>query len=98
MLTRSVGRGIIKMQHEQMVVLRKGDGNLKTILKTTREKKGFTQVEVADKANITVRAYQRYEAGERVPNVHTALNIAKVLNTRIEVLFPVTVPDNFKSK
>lgn len=75
----------------------KGTVTLKTILKLTREKKGFTQVEVADKANITVRAYQRYEAGECVPNVHTALNIAKVLNTNIEVLFPITVPDNFKS-
>lgn len=67
---------------------------VKTILKQTREEKGFTQVEVADKANVAIRAYQRYEAGERVPNVHTALNIARVLNTHIEVLFPVTVPEN----
>lgn len=67
---------------------------MKTILKTIREEKGFTQVEVADKANIAIRTYQNYEAGERVPNVHTALNIAEVLNTQIEVLFPVTVPEH----
>ncbi|WP_312649002.1 helix-turn-helix transcriptional regulator [Aminipila sp.] len=70
---------------------------MKTILKTIREKKGFTQVEVADKANIAIRTYQNYEAGERVPNVHTAISIAKALNTSIEVLFPVTVPDDFQS-
>lgn len=69
---------------------------LKTILKIIREEKGFTQVEVAEKANIAIRSYQNYEAGERVPNVHTALNIAKALNTDIEVLFPITVPSNFK--
>jgi len=72
--------------------MQKGEDAVKTILKQVRQQKGFTQVEVADKANITVRAYQRYEAGERVPNVHIALNIAKVLNHPVEELFSVIFP------
>ncbi len=63
-----------------------------TSLKQIRDKKGLTQVEVAYKANIAVRTYQNYEAGERIPNVHTALNLAKVLNCSVEELFPVIVP------
>ena len=61
---------------------------METILKQVRMQKGFTQVEVADKANIAVRTYQNYEAGERIPNVHIALNLAKVLNCSVEKLFP----------
>ena len=56
-------------------------------LKETREKTGLTQVEVARKANITERAYQHYEYGERVPNVKTAILIAKALKTTVENLF-----------
>lgn len=64
---------------------------VKTILKQIREEKGFTQVEVADKARIAIRTYQNYEAGERVPNVHTALSLAKALNSPVEELFPVII-------
>ena len=49
-------------------------------------------MEVADKANITVRAYQRYEASERVPNVRIALNLARALNCSVEELFPAICP------
>lgn len=58
-------------------------------LKNAREKKGLMQVEVAEKANITERSYQRYEAGERVPNVQTAILIAKALHTTVEKIFPL---------
>lgn len=37
----------------------------KWILKDYREKLGMTQQEVADKAKIQLRQYQRFEAGER---------------------------------
>jgi transcriptional regulator with XRE-family HTH domain len=63
-----------------------------TVLKQIRSQKGFTQVEVADKANIAVRTYQNYEAGERTPNVHVALSLAKVLNCPVEELFPAIFP------
>jgi len=58
-------------------------------LKDRRDEVGLTQVQVADKAGITVRAYQYIEAGGRVPNVHTAQLIAHALNSTVEVLFPL---------
>ena len=58
-----------------------------TKLKKAREKRGFTQAEVAKKAKVSVMSYQRYEAGKREPTVTTAKLIAKVLNSRIEELF-----------
>jgi hypothetical protein len=60
---------------------------LNTRLKTTRQQKGLTQVEVAKKANITVTSYQRYETGERIPRADTAKLIAKALNSTVEELF-----------
>lgn len=65
---------------------------METVLKQIRSQKGYTQVEVADKANIAVRTYQNYEAGERTPNVHIALNLAQVLNCPVEELFPSIFP------
>ena len=37
----------------------------KWILRDYREKLGLTQQQVADKANIQLRQYQRFESGER---------------------------------
>lgn len=56
-------------------------------LKKAREKARLTQVEVAEGANISVRAYQQYEAGRRVPNAITAKLIAQALNSTVEDLF-----------
>ena len=56
-------------------------------LKTTREKQGFSQKAVAQKAGITERGYQNYELGLRKPNVDTAIRIAKALNSTVEELF-----------
>ncbi len=56
-------------------------------LKLQREKISLTQLEVAQKAKITERSYQYYEAGERLPNIRTALKIAIILNTNCEKLF-----------
>lgn len=56
-------------------------------LKQLREEKGFTQVEIADKAKVSERAYQYYEAGKRVPNVYTAKLIARILNSTVDELF-----------
>ena len=60
---------------------------LDTVLKETRKKTGLTQVQVAEKANVPIRVYQRYEAGERVPNARTAKLIARALNSTVEDLF-----------
>lgn len=58
-----------------------------TKLKTTRQKQGLTQVQVAKKAEISTRRYQDYEAGEREPKASTAKLIAKALNSTVEELF-----------
>ena len=56
-------------------------------LKKAREKTGLTQVQVADKAKISVRAYQTYESGKRIPNATTAIIIAQTVNSTVEELF-----------
>lgn len=63
---------------------------MNTALKERRKKKGLTQVQVAEKASVTEVAYQRYESGERTPNVYTAIRIAKALNTKVEGIFPLS--------
>lgn len=56
-------------------------------LKTTRQQKGLTQAEIAEKANITVTSYQRIEYGTQTPSLKTAKLIAKALNSTVEELF-----------
>ena len=61
-------------------------------LKETRKKAKLKQIEVAKATNISIRAYQNYEYGERVPDVYTAQLIAQVLHEPVEKLFPI--PDS----
>lgn len=56
-------------------------------IKLVREQRGFTQVQVANKARISERGYQLIETGKRSPNVLIAIRIAKALNTTVENLF-----------
>lgn len=58
-------------------------------LKQVRVKKGFTQVQVANKAHLSERGYQYIEAGKRIPNVYLALEIANALSSSLEELFPL---------
>lgn len=51
-----------------------------------RKKSGFTQQELADKANITVRTLQRIETGRVSPRVFTVKAIATALNMEFEEL------------
>ena len=44
-----------------------------------RNIKNLTQKQVAERAYVTIRAYQNYEYGKRKPVVDIALNIAEVL-------------------
>ncbi len=59
-------------------------------LRVARLKKGFTQVEIANRINISTRAYQYLEYNKNRPKLKTALAIAKVLNTTVEELFENT--------
>lgn len=56
-------------------------------LQSKRKETGLTQVQVAEKAQVSERAYQQYESGERIPKVDTAKLIAKALNSTVEELF-----------
>ncbi len=48
---------------------------------------------VAFRSHISVRTLENIEAGRRGTNVYTALAIARVLETTVESLFPVDVPE-----
>ena len=63
-------------------------------LKETRKKVKLKQIEVAKATNISIRTYQNYEYGERVPDVYTAQLIAQALHTKVEKLFPLPASAN----
>lgn len=71
---------------------------IKTKLKEIRKESGLTQIAVANKVQIAIRAYQNYEAGERVPNVYTAQLIAQALDTTVEKIFPLPQLQSGKGK
>lgn len=54
----------------------------KSILKEIREKADLTQLEVAKKAKISIRAYKMYESGERKPKSDVAIRIADALGVK----------------
>lgn len=58
-------------------------------IKNIREKKGFTQSDMATVVGITVRQYRRIEKGEQDPKTKTSILIAKALSTTVEELFPL---------
>lgn len=55
-------------------------------LKHYREIYGFTQKSLADKLGITIRAYQRYESGEREPKLDVLINIANIFHISLDEL------------
>ena len=75
----------------------KGAGEVNISLRNIRKERGLTQAQVAQQSGITVRAYQNYEAGERVPDVLTAIRIANTLRVKdVRKLFGAATPDNTK--
>jgi transcriptional regulator with XRE-family HTH domain len=56
-------------------------------IKKHRVENKLTQEQLAEKTNLTLRAFQSYERGERTPDAHTILRIAKALNTTVEKLY-----------
>lgn len=57
------------------------------LLRNKRESIGKTQADMAKASNVSLRAYQMYESGDRVPSVRTAIRIAQVLGTTVECLW-----------
>ena len=54
-------------------------------VKTAREKLGLTQLEVAEKADMTVNYYAMIERGEVNPSFEKIKGIAKVLKLKITI-------------
>ena len=48
-------------------------------LRTLRKENGFTAQYMADKLELSLRAYQFYESGKREPSLQTLVRIADIL-------------------
>ena len=59
----------------------------KSKIKEILEKKNITQKELADKVNLTESAMSRYVNGSRIPRGEYLIEIAKVLNVKVEELY-----------
>ena len=66
---------------------------MKNNLKLFRNEKRLTQINISKKVGLETQHYQRYEYGLHVPNVYTAIRIARVLKTTVEELFPLERPN-----
>lgn len=44
-----------------------------------RKQKNLSQTAVANAINIVLRTYQRYESGERIPDIEMACHLARYL-------------------
>lgn len=66
---------------------KKGEGGTNVVLKNKRENMRLTQDELAKRSGVSLRAYQNYELGLRVPNVISAIRIASALGKTAEEIF-----------
>lgn len=55
-------------------------------LRSSRMKCGFTQQYMADKLNLSLNAYQKYEQAERSPSLDCLVNIADILQVPTDYL------------
>lgn len=55
-------------------------------LRKMRMKRGFTQQSMADKLQISLNAYQKYEQAERSPSFDCLVHIADILEVSIDYL------------
>ena len=55
-------------------------------LKESRVLRGYTQQEIANKLDITLNAYQKYEQGTRSPSFDTLVKIADFYDVSIDWL------------
>lgn len=59
-------------------------------LRKARRRMGLTQDDVAREVGIARATYASYETGRRMPDVRTALRIARLLGQPVEQLFSLT--------
>lgn len=55
-------------------------------LKQARQKKSYTQSDMANKLQVTQGAYQKWESGVRDPNLETIVKITKILDIDTDYL------------
>ena len=55
-------------------------------LRKMRMKSGLTQQTMADKLQISLNAYQKYEQAERSPSLDCLVRIADILNVSVDYL------------
>ncbi len=55
-------------------------------LKHHRETYGYTQKQMAELIGIALRSYQRYESGEREPDIETLVQIADFFKISLDSL------------
>lgn len=63
-------------------------------LRKFRKQANLSQNELANRAGITDTSYQRYEYGERLPNVLTAIAIAHILDCTVEDIWNNSSAEN----
>lgn len=73
-------------------MMKEGDN----VIKEIREKKGYTQEDIARLLNISLRHYQLIEKYKVSPNVYIALKLSKLLNVDPFTLFPIDNPPDHK--
>lgn len=56
------------------------------ILKELRLKNGFYQKDLAKKLNVSAQCYQRYESGEREPDLATVCQLADIFAVSVDYL------------
>ncbi len=61
-------------------------------LKHQRELCGYTQKQVSELLGIAPRSYQRYELGEREPNIETLIRIADLFEISLDDLVGRSFP------
>lgn len=63
--------------------------NFNDNLRTARERKGFSQKEMAEKIGVAKSTYSLYESGNREPNVQTIKRISDTLNVSADELLGI---------
>lgn len=65
-------------------------------LKVVREDRNKTKEQAANYLEIQLRAYQRYETGERVPDLEKLKSLAKYFNCTLDYLVGMDIPQDKK--
>lgn len=60
--------------------------NLHNVLKSLRNAKHETQIQVAKALNVSQQVYSNYEKGDRQPSIETLIDMAEYFNVPLDIL------------